>query len=252
MARPTRYTDKLGKKIADLISDGASLRSIGEMPTMPSRRTMREWLARHPAFRQSYDTARTEWIHSVEEEIANLADQAQSIAESSANPAAAINGLRTTIAAKQWLLSKLAPSVYGDRIAQEITGKDGTALMQPAEVDIGKTAMMLMAVLAQMPGAKNDRMIDHIAPQPSLPKPDPEAEARRLEALRTGHPVPAQRPSLGNADEHLMEVPHVEPPQVRIPAEDRVIDLRDRLEAERTWNKLDRKMPPHLMRRWPE
>jgi hypothetical protein len=228
----TLYTDELGRTICDMIADGASMRSIGEMPGMPSRRTMRLWLETRPAFKQRYDIARHEWIHAIEEELCTLADSAQTIAETSANPAAAINGLRATINTKQWLLSKLAPSVYGDRIAQEITGKDGAALMPQPAPDIPRLAMMLRAVIE---AGQPPRTIDQIAPpSPALPKPDPESEERRLAAARTGAPL---RSSLGTADEPLPEFKPSPAPSRRPPAED-LIDIRDARDARRIFERI--------------
>jgi hypothetical protein len=74
MGRPTTFTPKLGKRICELISDGSSLRAIGEIPTMPSRRTLRGWLARFPDFEADYGRARQHRADALVDEIVELSD----------------------------------------------------------------------------------------------------------------------------------------------------------------------------------
>ena len=45
---------------------------------------------------------------------------------------------RLRIDTRKWLLSKALPKIYGDKITQEVTGKDGSALVPVLNVTIGK------------------------------------------------------------------------------------------------------------------
>src|SRR5258708_21712114 len=42
-----------------------------------------------------------------------------------------------SVDARKWLMSKMAPKKYGDKITQEVTGKDGAALVPVLNVTIG-------------------------------------------------------------------------------------------------------------------
>ena len=156
----SEYSPDLAAKICDLIAEGESLRTIGEMEGMPARRTVRGWLEAHPQFERTYAIARRWWAQSIEEELAELAGKSQQIAANAAqagvNENAAIAALRCEIDSKKWLLSKIAPSVYGDRISQEITGANGRDLIPAAEqMDGSKLALALLNILHAAPGGKN-------------------------------------------------------------------------------------------------
>src|SRR5580704_4255853 len=116
MPRPSVYTQKLAAKICGLVAEGSSLRAIGEMPGMPPRRTMRQWIEMHPAFKTSYEQARLWWVRSVEEDVNDLADRAQQIAADAEaagqNANAAVAAVRVQIETKKWLLSKRDPATY--------------------------------------------------------------------------------------------------------------------------------------------
>jgi hypothetical protein len=149
-ARKGGYTLALARKICDRVAEGDSLAAIAAMPGMPSRRTMRGWLVEHPEFQALYGPARELWVQSVAEDIADLAGRAQQIAEDAArnggNPNAAIAALRVEIDAKRWLLSKLAPAVFGDHSAVELSGAGGKDLI-PAETDNSKLALAILTIL---------------------------------------------------------------------------------------------------------
>jgi hypothetical protein len=179
------FTSKVAESICDLIAEGHSLQTVSEMPGFPTRRSMRRWLTEHSDFEHAYEIARRQRTD-------NLVDEAIAIADAvDGGNAAEVQKARLQIDTRRWLASKLLPERFGDKLAVEATGKDGAALYQP-EPNIAKTALSIMALLASMPGGKNDpRTIDAVVPQlASLPAPDPESEARRLQALRTGSPLP--------------------------------------------------------------
>src|ERR1700692_1435974 len=98
MPRPTTFTQKLGKRVCELISDGASLRSIGEMPNMPSRRTTRTWLGRFPDFSADYERARRHRSDALVDEIIEI-----SAGVKGSDSPAAVNAARLAVVSRQWL-----------------------------------------------------------------------------------------------------------------------------------------------------
>jgi hypothetical protein len=159
MSRPTIHSPKLAGRICDLIAEGSSLRLIGEMPAMPSRRTMRGWLETQPEFERGYEIARRQRTDALVDEIVEIAD-----AVKGSDSAAAVNAARLAVDTRRWLAAKLLPLRLGDRSAVELTGKGGKDLF-PEPPDPSKVALALLSILR---GA--ERPQDEPAPDSRLPK----------------------------------------------------------------------------------
>jgi len=142
MARRAKssYTDTLARRICDLVAEGASLETVGELPDMPSRRLMRGWLEDHPDFERRYEIARRERTD-------NLVDEAISIADSvrGTDSNAAVGAAKLAVDTRRWLASKLLPERFGDRL--ELSGKDGAPLLPAADPEPGKVALAILNLL---------------------------------------------------------------------------------------------------------
>lgn len=116
----SRFMPSIATKICDQLSTGRSLTEICEADGMPDRHTVRRWVATRPEFREQFEAARRWWCESVAEETNDLADRAPQVAEEAdsagRNANAAVQALRVQIDTKKWLLSKLAPQVFGDHV----------------------------------------------------------------------------------------------------------------------------------------
>ena len=115
MARPSRYTTKLGDAICKRIAKGESLRKIGERSDMPSAETIRRWLASestmYAGFRGQYARAREEQADHYADQIIEIADEANE------ENAVALGKAKLRIEARKWKAAKLAPKKWGtDRI----------------------------------------------------------------------------------------------------------------------------------------
>ena len=108
MARPSKFTPILVRRICDRIAGGASLRAICEGEGMPNRETVRRWLRDNDEFRRWHALAR-EW------QAEFYADQIIEIADGVAANRGAIQRARLRIDARKWIASKLAPKRYGHR-----------------------------------------------------------------------------------------------------------------------------------------
>jgi hypothetical protein len=60
--------------------------------------------------------------------IIEIADQQPNILENGATDSGAVAHQRLRIDARKWIVSKLLPKVYGDKVTQEITGANGGAI----------------------------------------------------------------------------------------------------------------------------
>jgi hypothetical protein len=128
--RPSTYTPKRAAKICAEIAVGKSLREICRADGMPDMRTVFRWLAAHDEFRQQYARAREAQADYLAEEILEIADDGtndwierqQGDSVSRLVDHENINRSRLRVDARKWLMSKLQPKKYGDRIQQEVSG----------------------------------------------------------------------------------------------------------------------------------
>lgn len=108
MSRPSSFSEEIADDICQRIADGKSLRSICSHEGMPSRESVRRWLADNENFRGQYARAREEQADYYADEIIEIADLAE-------DPQKA----RVQIDARKWKASKMAPKKYGDKVEHE-------------------------------------------------------------------------------------------------------------------------------------
>lgn len=137
MARPTKYSTALADRICARIAAGESLIRICRDEDMPGRSTVMAWLLQDKEFSDKYARARDLQAEVLADEIIEIADDGMNDVvvgedgkERTDHEAIARSKLR--VDARKWYASKVAPKKYGDRLQQEITGKDGAPL--PAAV----------------------------------------------------------------------------------------------------------------------
>jgi len=135
IGRPSLYTPELGDTIAARLATGETLRSICRTPGFPDERRVREWAMNeeHP-FAQQYDRARMIGYHSMADSIIEISDDKAGdwIEKTSkggntfrAVDETAISRAKLQVDSRKWLLSKMLPKIYGDRLTTEHTGPDG-------------------------------------------------------------------------------------------------------------------------------
>lgn len=137
--RPSSYTPEIGKKICALIADGKSLREIDSLEDMPSKSTILEWLVtgQHAEFSDQYARAREIQLESAADELLEIADTPQLGIIETIKPDGSVEvkkedmlgHRKLQLDTRKWILARRLPKKYGDKLTQEITGKDGTALI---------------------------------------------------------------------------------------------------------------------------
>lgn len=120
------YSPELGARVCELMIEGVSLRKISEMSGMPSRRAIFNWLKDNDEFRERYEVARLMQVEYWAHEIIEIADDISGdfiINEHGERVVdhENINRARLKIDARKWLMSKLHPRRYGDRVAADVT-----------------------------------------------------------------------------------------------------------------------------------
>ena len=139
MAGQTEYTQEIANAICELIADGNSLRAICLLDDMPAKSTVFKWLAEQPTFSDQYARAREAQADSLADDILEIADDGKrdTYTDLDGNERTdhdVIARSRLRVDARKWLASKMAPKKYGDKMQQEITGKDGAPLLTGIEV----------------------------------------------------------------------------------------------------------------------
>ena len=101
---------------------------------MPDKRTVLRWLAAHESFREQYAIARELQVDHFADEILEIADDGTndwikrsegddgSEAASQLADHEHISRSKLRVEARKWLMAKMAPRKYGDRLALEHAG----------------------------------------------------------------------------------------------------------------------------------
>jgi len=116
MARPTKYNDKLARRICGRLARGESIRSICRNDDFPSATTVFNWLLDKDKqeFLEYYELARNEQAENLFDEILTIADFGSY---------KDVQRARLRIDARKWYLSKVLPKKYGDKLDVMSGGK---------------------------------------------------------------------------------------------------------------------------------
>ena len=128
--RPSSFTQATADEICERLASGKGLAEICRDPVMPSEATVYRWLDQHEAFTAQYAKARLLQADHFGDEILEIADEG-SLEDT--------QRARLRVDARKWLMSKLAPKKYGDRVAQELSGPDGGPIAIAAVSDNSAT-----------------------------------------------------------------------------------------------------------------
>lgn len=141
--RPTLYTEELAAFICSEIASGEKVSDICAAETMPSQRSVYTWLAKYPEFSQQYARAQSDRTHAMAEEIIDISDDGRNdwmernFGEETVWVAngEALQRSRLRVDTRKWLMSKMAPKKYGEKIVQEQTGPDGGAIQHTHKIE---------------------------------------------------------------------------------------------------------------------
>lgn len=132
--RPSAFTKEKAAAICERIAEGESLRKICEDESLPNKSTVMRWMDAHPEFRDQYARAREAQADYWAEEIIQIADDGANDTTTDAEGNERTNQdviarSRLRVDTRKWLMARMAPKKYGDKVTQEITGADGAPLV---------------------------------------------------------------------------------------------------------------------------
>lgn len=129
VGRPHGYTEEKALEICELVADGQSINKIAKMPGMPNRSTILKWFRDVPEFSTMYARAKEIGFEVLADEIIDLADAEVNTDKDQ------LRRHQLMIDTRKWLLAKLQPRKYGERVTQEIVGNKEEA---PVQIEVTK------------------------------------------------------------------------------------------------------------------
>lgn len=145
MARPTKYTKKMGLEICERLASGESMRSICRDDAMPDKTTVMRWLLSespiYKGFHTQYAQARQIQYEFLADEIFDVADDGRNDymeREDSEYPVfngEAVGRSRLRVDTRKWFLSKVLPK-FSDK--QQESGNNNDAMFDAITALINK------------------------------------------------------------------------------------------------------------------
>ena len=112
------FTQAIFDRICERIAEGESLRAICKGNGMPAKRTFLRWVAADETLAKQYAEAQVMRAEHYFDEIVEIADKGSDPAKT-----------RVQVDARKWVLSRMNPKKYGDRVLNEHMGEDGGPLV---------------------------------------------------------------------------------------------------------------------------
>ncbi len=124
--RPTKFNQKLANDICSQLAEGISLRTVCLSDNMPDKSTVFDWLNKYKDFAYQYARAKEESSDAMAEEVLDLSDGSVEHAYKSDPKAssAVVQAVKLQVDTRKWLMSKMKPKKYGDKIDMTTNGKD--------------------------------------------------------------------------------------------------------------------------------
>lgn len=138
--RPSTYTEEMGNRICDKLTEGISLRKLCASDKYPAASTVFVWLDRNPSFAERYARAREAATEDMLEEIFEIAD----------NPALDVQDKRVRIDTRKWAMGKLKPKRYGEKQTLDVGNKEGETLKIESNAENAALTLRLAEALRDM------------------------------------------------------------------------------------------------------
>lgn len=129
--RPTTYSQKLADEICEQLALGDSLRTVCKEDKMPSLATIFNWFRKYPEFLEQYARAKQESADFMAEEILDISDNGvndwmeKHYGEETTwvTNGEALQRSRLRVDTRKWLMSKMKPKKYGEKMDVTSDGK---------------------------------------------------------------------------------------------------------------------------------
>lgn len=132
--RPTNFSVEIAQLICEGLAEGRSLRDVCLDEDMPAESTVRGWaLEDRDGFSAQYARAREIGYQAMADELMDIADDGRNdwmVRRGEDDAGWQANGehiqrSRLRVDARKWMLSKVLPKIYGDKIDHTLGGPGG-------------------------------------------------------------------------------------------------------------------------------
>lgn len=132
IGRPTLYTQELADKFCAEIALGKSVRTACYEEGFPSPATIFRWLGENKEFQDKYAYATQERTEAMAEDLLDIADDGSNdlMTITKGNYTYEVenkevtNRSRLRVDTRKWLMSKMKPKKYGEKLDMTTNGKD--------------------------------------------------------------------------------------------------------------------------------
>lgn len=140
--RPSVMVPEVRAEILDRIADGETIRQMCRDEHMPAASTVYLALANDKAFSDQYVREKEAQLERMADEILEISDDGRNDWVERENKDGStyeavdhdhISRSKLRVDTRKWLMSKLAPKKYGDKVTQEHTGADGGPVVHRIE-----------------------------------------------------------------------------------------------------------------------
>ena len=140
----TKFTAEIARTICEHLSEGMTLREVCRMENMPPESTVRLWaMDDRQGFAAQYTRAREIGYHAMADDIVEISDDGTNDwmeRNGEDNVGWQTNGealgrSRLRVDTRKWMLSKVLPKIYGDKLA--LGGDKDMPPIQTEEVGAG-------------------------------------------------------------------------------------------------------------------
>lgn len=134
--RPTIYSKEIADKICESLALGQSMRTVCADEKLPCMATVFKWLREKPDFLEQYTRAKEESADAMSEDVLDIADDGtndfmETKKGLKVNKEAVMRS-RLRVETRKWLMAKMKPKKYGDKIDMTTGGKE-IPLFMPSE-----------------------------------------------------------------------------------------------------------------------
>lgn len=143
--RPALYSPELAAQVCARIAGGESLRQVCRDESMPSTTTVLKWAREIPGFAEQYTRAREDLLEHWAEDIIEISDDgSRDRIETKVSDGVTVSQVdhehisrsKLRVDSRKWLMSKLAPRKYGERLATELSGPGGGPIETKTTLDV--------------------------------------------------------------------------------------------------------------------
>lgn len=151
VGRPSDYTQEKADLICSLIAEGRSLSSVCREEGMPGSSSVFRWLRENQEFRKNYDTSMRERTLAHGEQLIDISDDGtndwmEDQYMKGKSPGWKVNGeavqrSKLRVDTRKWLMSKMEPKKYGDKMDVTSGGEPISVTMVNYKKDGDTTAV---------------------------------------------------------------------------------------------------------------